>query len=702
MSTHAIAPTRKAPLPGTPVLLSRPLRPEIDPETLSRFGEDRWDLTPGIFEDHSDSTTINFQRIPQPWRNAVKEYLWQLINEEAPRALASARAGVRCSLRSVSFVKGPIERLIIWARARGLQSFIEMDAARLDEYLAHLADTGVSYGSRQHSVAEVRRLWAYRDVVPHRLAMPQAPPWDDAPARELLGGRSKEQPHNRTPRISDATLVPLLTWAIRFVEEISSDILPNFDEYSRILKGGARYRPVGQRLYETRRREKLAHVMGQHRAAGLGLPGRVLPDGSHEVRWAHLGRLTGTLGSTHAKYDRPFIEASGIRIDHDAYLTPGCTATIDGIPWHKGPMKYDDALGYARLLLTACYVVTAYLSGMRPGEILNLTAGCLLHDPERNQWTVRGTRWKGATGTDGGKAEEGAPRANPWVVHPLVAQAITVAEKLGDGRLLFPRSIRPKETRPSTRKIIRSRPGQALTATQMALDIASFMEWVNDFCHRHNYPGTIPNDPDGRITPSRFRRTLAWHIVRRPRGLVAAAIQYGHINVHVTQGYAGNYASGFPDEIAFEQWLERIDQAVDLEAYLDAGGHVSGPAAAELARRVHATGEKFSGKVLLTGRQARKLLEDPVLQVHPGRGLHCVFDLAKARCITATAEGPDLSECQPSCANIARTGQDIDELRARLERLPDDSLAPSIRHQRTTTIRESIQGIIDTHGEGTL
>jgi hypothetical protein len=318
----------------------------------------------------------------------------------------------------------------------------------------------------------------------------------------------------------------------------------------------------------------------------------------------------------------------------------------------------------------------------------------------RDLWTLTGTRWKGATGLDGGKAEHGAPRENPWIVHPLVARAVRVAEELGDGRFLFPDSIRPQGNRPKTHSA-RQRPGRARTATRAAEDIDSFRDWVNGFCRANGRPDTIPNDPDGRITPSRFRRTLAWHIVRRPRGLVAAAIQYGHINVRITQGYAGNYASGFPDDLAFEQWLERIDQATDLEAYLNAGGHLSGPAAGELERRVRQTSEKFSGKVLLTGRQARKLLEDPALQVYPGRGLHCVFDRTKARCITTTDDSPDLSSCQPGCANIARTRHDIEELRARLSRIPEDPLAPAIRHQRTTIIRESIQNIIEAHQQGT-
>jgi hypothetical protein len=76
---------------------------------------------------------------------------------------------------------------------------------------------------------------------------------------------------------------------------------------------------------------------------------------------------------------------------------------------------------------------------------------------------------------------------------------VTVAEELGDGRFLFPKSIRPKAAHPRTRPV-RPRPGQALTATRDAEDIASFAEWVNGFCHEHGRPDTIPNDPDGHIS----------------------------------------------------------------------------------------------------------------------------------------------------------------------------------------------------------
>ncbi|MDT9694824.1 hypothetical protein [Streptomyces sp. P17] len=52
------------------------------------------------------------------------------------------------------------------------------------------------------------------------------------------------------------------------------------------------------------------------------------------------------------------------------------------------------------------------------------------------------------------------------------------------------------------------------------------------------------------------------------RDATAAAIQYGHLRVQMTLGYAGNYASGFPDDLAFEDWLARLDTLADAHQRL--------------------------------------------------------------------------------------------------------------------------------------
>ncbi|WP_171821913.1 hypothetical protein [Microbacterium sp. CGR1] len=236
----------------------------------------------------------------------------------------------------------------------------------------------------------------------------------------------------------------------------------------------------------------------------------------------------------------------------------------------------------------------------------------------------------------------------------------------------------------------------------MTTDIARFIEWVNRYCRDAHRPDNIPRDPAGPLTGSRFRRTLAWHIVRRPGGLVAAAVQYGHVATQITQGYAGNYASGFPSELALERWLERVDDAADLDRYFKAGGHVSGPAATELRGRTARAVAKYVGRTMPTRRQAETMLADPSLQVFQGDGVHCVFNMETALCARSAA-GPVLGDCRSACKNIARTDDDIDDLRAAISDIEQDTLAPPIRHNRALQLTHEKQQIIEAHqGERSL
>ncbi|MET9762225.1 hypothetical protein ABZ016_24745 [Streptomyces sp. NPDC006372] len=69
--------------------------------------------------------------------------------------------------------------------------------------------------------------------------------------------------------------------------------------------------------------------------------------------------------------------------------------------------------------------------------------------------------------------------------------------------------------------------------------IEAFVAWASGLARRLGREGeVIPDDPHGAIGLARFRRTLTWHITRRPGGLVALAIQYGHMRTAVSGGYA--------------------------------------------------------------------------------------------------------------------------------------------------------------------
>ncbi|MFF1446200.1 hypothetical protein [Streptomyces sp. NPDC058295] len=168
--------------------------------------------------------------------------------------------------------------------------------------------------------------------------------------------------------------------------------------------------------------------------------------------------------------------------------------------------------------------------------------------------------------------------------------------------------------------ILRSRVGGSRSETRINHDIAEFLAWVETYCTEHGRSDRIPPDPAHPVIYSaRLRRTLAWFIVRRPRGLVAAAIQYGHLRVQMTLGYAGNYTSGFPDDLAFEDWLARLDTLADAHQRLREGEQVSGPAAETYRHRVQAA-TRFAGRVLRTKRHANAMLTHPDLTDLPRQG----------------------------------------------------------------------------------
>jgi integrase len=676
------------------VLTNRQLRPDTRRNSLSRFNDSTWDLTPGIFENHSAAVTLNFDAFPTRWREDVKTYFWYLINDERLRPLASGPAHSRPSLQTIAFVRVHLLRLLTWFDSQRIRSLDRATPRILDALLGDLDKTDLSYKQKRSILTETRRLWMYRDVVPSTLRLPAAVPWLDERTYDLLG-RPPSKRENLTERIADETLAPLIGWAALFVEDFADDIICGYRQYLELVKTDPKHRPARGPggLQTTGRMTRLQAALIDLESSGAGLPGRVQADGSREIRWAHLARLANGVGPPYSRSELEIVAEAHLHIDDNAYLTVPCSANLDGKLWRGRFLAFDEIIPLAGHLQTASFILLTYLSGMRPGEALSLERGCLSFVADR--WTVHGKRWKSALDGDGQKAVEGQERTVPWIVHPLVAKAIRVLEDLTPNHLLFPVNLRPRPLR-GTNTPVNLRSGLAKTSSRIGTEIVSFIGWVNDYCSSNNREDTIPADPRGRVSPSRFRRTLAWHIVRRPRGLVAAAIQYGHVATYITQGYSGNYASGFPDELSFERWLEQIDNAQDADEYLDSGGRVSGPAAAEFEQRTRLATAKFSGRVIPTRRQATALLADPTLQVFKGEGMHCVYDQTTALCARDIG-GPTLGDCRSACSNIARTDADIVELKEILTELNDDVLAPPIRYQRAQIVAARLTKAIQEH-----
>ncbi|MFF7290197.1 hypothetical protein [Streptomyces griseorubiginosus] len=696
------------PGPDTLVLLNREVRPDADLARLSRFADDRWDLSPGVFEATAKTHGLNFTLIPARLRPAARHYFWQLLNFTGARVVKHSTPE-RPAVRSVALAFASFRHFMTWLDSQGVGAFPDISEELLDRYLASFTDDEVDLARQYRLVGEVRRLWFYRHTMPSAMRMPDAPPWDGEESSVLLG-KVKPQRENRRKRIPELTMQQLLMWSLRLVEDFADDIITAHGECLKLHMTDPRYRrehglPPRSRIPRSADR-KLAAYLEELRATGGALPGITNPDGTRRIHWMHVGRILDSYGTFDTTdHTRHEAAAKGVPIDDDAYLRAPVTGQLDGRPWREQPVRFREARDLARHLSTACFIVIAYLSGGRPGELLNLERGCVTHQPDTGLWLLQGKFFKNAVDVNGNKIPDGLVRRDPWVVIEAVADAVAVLERLHPHQLLFPVWLEQgRQDRRGTK-----RPGQARTDDTLTLDIKRFITWVNQQCQARGRNDGIPTEGLGSPTSSRFRRTLAWFIRRRPRGLVAAAIQYGHLHTRMLQGYAGTYESGFPDECAFEDWLYRVEILAEDEEALRNGEHVSGPAADAYRQRVNAATRQFAGHVLTSERQAHDLLGNPLLQIFHGQGMTCVLDPAQAACqLQGTADDPvvtpDIDDCRPRCRNIARTDRDIEHVRAQrddLQKVTADQLAPPIRYARERHELQRLDRIVNEHERDT-
>ncbi|WP_216907594.1 site-specific integrase [Nocardia noduli] len=686
----------------TPVLLNRALRPDVAPADLSRFAEDRWKLSPAIHEKHYESKSLNFALVPESFRRIAKAYVWLELNgDHDVTVLRRASFKGQLSVTSMHNHLRMVRVFLDWLDHHAITTLEAVTTSDLDRFLDAVRDAPIREAERFDVIQAVRRLWAMREALPPEARLPQEPPWNGKEARFLLGPLRRPA-ENLTPRIPETTMSLMLCWALRFVEDFSDDITAARAEY-RTLVG--RTRPTYPAPTSNRHASfadaatRIDALISEFRSRGEPLPGKRTAEGVLEPHWAHLGRLTGLdyqLLERDGPHRKTILDA-GMPVAEAAHLQRHPTGLLDDRPW-RSRIDYDDVKDLVHALYAACFTVIAYLSGMRPGEILSLERDCVTYDPTSRLWLLRGLRWKNATDADGTKIPEGQYREDPWVVIEPVARAVAVLEQLTDTAVLFPSRL------VWTRKP-HDRDG-ARTGAEITKDLARFTDWVNAYCRDHDRTDMIPT-PARAIAPSQFRRTLAWFICRRPRGLVAAAIQYGHLHVQITQGYGGNYASGFPDDLAFEQWLARLDELDEAERRLSDGEHVSGPAADAYRSRVGGGSSRFAGRVIRGGRQARHILANPSLQIYPGQAMTCVFNAATALCelVPSTDDArhtPDTTDCRPTCRNIARTDNDMVAVRTEateLRAVVADSASPAIRLARHRQRLHHLDKILTDHSD---
>jgi hypothetical protein len=145
---------------------------------------------------------------------------------------------------------------------------------------------------------------------------------------------------------------------------------------------------------------------------------------------------------------------SGLPVSSETPLSTTIRGQLHGRPW-KTHINFNEAPILMLRLATAAMILVIYLSGMRPGEALNLRVGCCPEPADDGDSSVRheirGNFYKGARGADGKIVPGGLPRQTQWTVILPVVHAIRVLERMAEGHLApGDRPLRPclREHRP--------------------------------------------------------------------------------------------------------------------------------------------------------------------------------------------------------------------------------------------------------------
>ncbi|MFD5341202.1 integrase [Streptomyces hawaiiensis] len=687
--THPLVPAPDGlPDPNGPAFLTD--RVVADHAPLPRYGDAVWPLAALEGDPAAQPKRVFWNSYPESLREQFRLLVWLLINRPLPERFVAERGSAwRIRVSSVGVYQTHLywRCLARWLYEHGAQSLTACTAQVFTDFINRPARPRGRVEA-QHELTALTRLWALDALCAPQSAGIAEPPFSRAPADFLPPVPAHGE--NATEPLAPATMGPLLIWALRMVEDFSDDILTAHHIRQTMTDRVAQSRatPAARSAVRT----YLSGLVADQRP----LP-TTLRHGRPTLAQTYIAARTGAVPHqvqkvmyTERARWRPYLEANPGPCPLDTALT----GTVDGQPWAEA-IDFYNVPTLRQHLGTAAFIVINYLTGMRPGETLALRRGTC-HTPDTGPPLLHAHTYKTATTREGTHLSSGRQRETPWVAVGPVVSAVRLLERMtGTSPLLFDLTEHGWYDR--------HRRNGALTPEAMRDRIGAVRLWANTLADNLGRDAErIPEDPHGPIGTARFRRTLAWYIARRPGGLVALALQYGHLRTAVSAGYASRSRGGIHDLLDIETARTTAETLTRLHEDLEDGGGISGPAA---RRALHAATQApaFAG-TLHTARQTRDVLANPQLAVHenPHSYLMCIYDRDKALCsrLGPRPDAPTLERCQPGCANIARTDDHAAQLTAEADRIEQQAaspLTPPPLAQRLTTRAARLRDLAAGH-----
>ncbi|MFD0076032.1 integrase [Streptomyces sp. NPDC127166] len=689
------------PTSDSPVVLSRWISPG-NTHPNARYDDLVWFLAPLIDNPSESLRKIYWKNCPAPLRGQVRLATWTMINGELrPTYLKTRGVAARARTSPMEMLETCQEwmRLAHWLHKLGITELASCTDAQWRAYVAERFSGGMSRGSAVGVCASLTDLWAFDQISAYPAGV-TLPPWETEGIDGFLPAVDGSSGENTAEPLDPNVLGPLLVWAIRFVEDFAEDILAAWAERQRIVTQAYGNTDTAAGLIALE--EFLLPLLregGNLPAVGGQLARSFIAD-TTGASLRQLNRLSVRLGLTTLVTQRP----------GPCPLQVPVTGQINGRPWREY-IDFGEAAQLMRHLGTAAAIICLYLTGMRPQEVQGLRSGCC-PDPEpaadgapgqaliRDLHLIRSHHYKNVRDKDGNHVSAGEVREIPWVAISPVVHAIRVLERIvPEGELLFSATHHDFLNR-------RGHPG-ALKNEALNKRIESFIVWVNREALAQQLPDqVIPKDPHGTVGMGRFRRTLAWHVARRPGGLVALAVQYGHmrtvLDARTSSAYGSRSRRGIHSVLDVETALAAADTAARLRDRAAAGEKISGPAARRAVTAAAQT-PRFEGHIVpskFAKKAAAFLARDGiVLYDNPDAFLICAFKHENALCDPEPdATAPRQYACQTGCGNAVRTDTHAAQLRERADEIDQLAAAsPEKVAKRLHRNADNLRKTADTH-----
>ena len=605
-------------------------------------------------------------QIPLHLVEPFKRIVWLFINRPAPVPyLAGSNAREWPAAASIFQRFGALRHFGHYLGMQDVDQLCDVTIDLLDSYATALLaeESRSSRSSMEQHMGYIKSIAHLAAYLPEADRMVE-PIWP----LKALGRRSRERAaDNSKAIIAPDTFAPLLWWS-RQIVDCAPDIV--------------------------------AAVSWVKAAASLPEPRQLSPAGLDAVEEvvASCGGVLPTFGEGRAAAEYLIaLRGGGIngkdfggwrRVRGGEYSLDPClpqpvplpvTGTIEGRPWLPFLDYRDIREGrLLRILNAAAAVLICSCTGMRGEECRRLPRGALRTVPRpdgANSFRIDGRMYKAVRDENDQQDRDGKQWV--WATIKPGADAITALELLADATGSNQLMIHP-DTRNQPKRLKEG--DRTVTNGSMIRWIEELIDCANGLTGQLKLPPSrhISVDPSGRVTLDRFRRSIAWHIVNQPEGLLAAGVQFGHMRSITTDGYGSTMTSGIAATMDQERMNALYDTLQDHANAAKTGLKVSGPAVNRLGNALNRFAiNEFPGTyVELTKKEERRLRSDPDMAVreNPGHTCLCLADPTKPETMACSRENdgePNRNDCKTYCGSRVYTDTTVAEDKKEAAQLRD-------------------------------